>query len=221
MKFLSSFILLILFAIKSTILGQAPTATPTIADFFSRAPIDIASGLPEYSRLDMIDYYNHGSSVKTENRLGQKVLLRSLTPEKLVYQDDDSITTTMAVLPYAMSSNADTLIIVIRTAPMPMRDSRIFFFDKQWRPVSGKGFPDQSLKDWLITDNRALRLEIENVLPFMISTADYDPATATLIFTNNIREFFAPNSMPQVLDNLKKQLKYNWDGHRFYKIKDE
>ena len=160
----------------------------------------------------MIDYFNHGSAVKTENRLGQKVSLRSLTPEKLVYQDDDSITTTIAVLPMAKS---DTVLIVIKTIPMPAQDSQIAFYDKNWQEIGGKAFPKPTIKDWLLTPDRKIISALDTELPFMISTADYDPATATLTLTNSTDRYFADGQKPEVTKNLRQSIKYRWNGSKF------
>lgn len=212
MKHLSSLLFFLTIALSLTAQEKNNTTRSSAADYFSRAPIEVASGLPEYSRLDMIDYFNHGSSVKTENRLGQKVSIRSISPEKLVYTDDDSISTTIALLPF---QKLDTIIMVIRTLPMPAPDSKIYYFDKNWRQIGGSVFPNQSIKDWLTTSDRKVRSAVESELPFMISTADYDPETTTLTFTNTTDGYFADGQKPEVLNNLKPEIKYKWDGRKF------
>lgn len=212
MKHLSSLFFSLTIALPLMAQENQTTDRPSAADYFSRAPIEVVSGLPEYSRLDMIDYFNHGSSVKTENRLGQKVAIRSIEPQKLVYQDDDSISTTIALLP---AQKSDTIIMVIRTLPMPAPDSKIYYYDKNWRQIGGKAFPNQSIKDWLTTSDRDVRSSVETELPFMISTADYNPETMTLTFMNSTDSYFADGQKPEVLNNLKSELKYKWNGRKF------
>ena len=106
-------------ALPSPVSAQASEGS-AVAGYFSRAPIEIMSQLPAYARLDMIDYFASGSSAKLSNRLDAKYSITSLGKDKLVYQDEDSVVTTIAVLPTAKS---DTVLMVIRTLPLQLLDS--------------------------------------------------------------------------------------------------
>ena len=191
------------------------TDGPTAADYFIKAPFDVASQLPEISRLDMIDYFTHGSTVKSENRLGRKVGLVSLSDSQIVWQDEDSVKTTLTVLPMAKSAKADTLLMVIATINGLIPDSEVRFFSKNWEAVSRKDLPQPRLKDWLnVTDKKAIA-EVEKAVPFILSTAEYDGGTNTLVITNRTADYYPANEQPDALGKLKPELRYEWNGVTF------
>lgn len=194
------------------------SAAPTAATFFSRAPSDVAAWITTYSRLVMIDYFAHGSDVKTEGSLGQKSGLCSLDDRKLVWRDDDSVTSVIAVIP---AQRADTLLVLIRTIASPVADSRVSYYDKNWKPLTSAAYPQPAFSDWLTDAGKKSRSDIESQLPFMLASADFDPATQTLTFVNTAEGFFPDGKKPDCLALLKKRLSYKWDGRKFILLKDE
>lgn len=204
--------LLALIPFISAAAQDRPAGSPTAADFFYRAPLAVASGLSEISRLDMVDYFNHGSSVKNENRLGQKVGLKALRDELIVWQDDDSVTTSIAVVPAA---KGDTVLVVVRTVATPLYDSEVTAYDKNWQPLAAKTLPQPLLKDWLNTSDKTAIAEVEEAVPFMLVTAEYNPDSQEIIFTNRTKAYFAPTDTPAALEYLKNELRYKWNGSTF------
>ena len=186
---------------------------PTAADFFYRAPVTVASGLSDISRLDMVDYFNSGSTVKNENRLGTKVGLKAMRDDLIAWQDDDSVMTTIAVLPAA---KGDTLLMVIRTVQTPFADSEIMAYDSRWQPVAGKKvIPQPQLKDWMTSSDRTVASEVQDALQFMLVTAEYDPAERILTLINRTADYFVPSDRPAALAHLKNELRYQWNGSTF------
>ncbi len=198
--------------------AAADTATdtivksPTAADFFSRAPIDIMSQLPVNNRLDMLDYFASGSKVKVNNRLGVKVGLNSVDDKMIIYQDEDSIKTTIAVLP---TSNNDTILMFVRTMPMPMSDSYISFYDSRWKPLKRAVFTGPTISDWAIDKDIISDVSTGYDIPFMLETIDYNPTDRTLTFTNALDSFYVDSSRPKQLSQLHKSLIYQWNGKKF------
>ena len=174
-----------LFMLPVAALSQdEPAAASKAVDFFNSAPLDVAGNLSQISRLDMVDYFVSGSTFKSENQLGAKVALKSLGDEMVVWQDDDSVSTAIVVLPSA-SPRADTLLMVIRTIGGPMPDSEVSFYDSGWNEIRDlRGFPRPALKDWVKPAGRRMLAEIGETLPFMLATAGYDAETRTLTLTN-------------------------------------
>ncbi len=190
--------------------GQPEQTGAGAADYFSRAPLEIVSHIPDYARLDMIDYFTHGSVVQTSNRLGAKLSIRSLDDNVLVYQDEDSVVTTIAVLP---GVKADTTLMVIRTLSRPMPDSRVSFYDTAWHKRAGKAYPSPAMSDWL---KSGVKLPIDpQEIPFVLSVASYDAENRRLTFKNVTAEFFADSDRPASLDGLKPELVFVWNGKDF------
>ncbi|MDE6367988.1 MAG: DUF3256 family protein [Muribaculaceae bacterium] len=191
------------------------TDGPTAADFFIKAPFDVASQLAEISRLDMIDYFTNGSTVKSENRLGRKVGLVSLSDGQVVWQDEDSVKTTLTVLPMTKSAKADTLLVVITTVNGLIPDSEVRYFNKNWETLIRKDLPKPQLKDWLNVTDKKTVAEVEQTLPFILSTAEYDGGTNTLVITNRTADYYPTNEQPEAINKLKTELRYEWNGVTF------
>lgn len=195
-----------------SVVAQTPEGSAA-AGYFSRAPIEVASQLPVYARLDMIDYFNSGSPVKLANRLDAKYSITSIENDKLVYAGEDSVVTTIAVLP---SVKSDTVLMVIRTLPSPVRDSEVILYDTSWRPLDQKSFPRPGIKDWLLPGKK-MPDDAEEV-PFMLAVADYDPQSGVLTFSNVTGDFFAKDDRPATLGDFKSEVKYIWsDKARAFK----
>lgn len=184
--------------------------SPKAVDFFNRAPMEIASQLSKISRLDMVDFYTSGSTVKSQNRLGRKVAIKELRDNMISWQDDDSVTVTIAVLPSPRSFLTDTALLVIRTLPSPLADSEIKIYTTNWGEVNNSTFQQPKLKDWLDTSDRKIVEKAEEQLPFMLVTASFDPDTETLVLTNRTANFFVEGDKPEILKYLKPELRYQW-----------
>lgn len=208
-------------ALLSPALVNAATASdsgqPVAADFFSRAPMELVSQLPANHRLDMLDYFAGGSKVRVNNRLNVKVGLKSVNDMMIVYQDNDSITTAIAVLPTAGN---DTVLMLIRTFPPPTVDSSIAFYDSSWKPLKKPVIDMPTLADRLVDKSAANNAATAFEMPFMLETIEYDPVDRTLTFTNALDSFYTDSDRPQLLDNLRKSLTYKWNGKKFILRRD-
>ena len=217
MKSVRLYFLIQLFVFSLFSLSATERKERSASDFFCSAPVEIVSGLPEISRLDMIDYFNSGSSVKSDNRLGQKVGLTALKDELIAWQDDDSVTMAMAVLPL----KNDTLLMIVRTVVTPLPDSEIMFYDTSWQPASQNVFVAPTLKDWLAVKDKSTVANAEETLPFMLVTAVYDPDDKLLVLTNRMSDFFVESDTPEAVGLLKKELRYRWTGSSFRQLPND
>lgn len=185
-----------------------------IVDYFSRAPMECVSFLPQYGRLDMVDYFRGGSKVPTETKLGNRQAIVSLDSAQIVYAGDDSVTTAIAMLP---GVKGDTLLMVIRTVPVPVKDSTIDFYDKNWRELVRRPMAQPVLTDWLKPADRKQARSFDGSIPFILSTADYDPSSQRLTLTNRTDSFFTKTDRPAGLSMLVDKIVYVWNGRKFIK----
>lgn len=200
--------LLLLTVLFIPALAQQPAAL----EFFSRAPLDLASHLSQYSRLDMADYFKLGSKTKVSNELNQQIALTHLDDKMLSYETDDSVSVTVAVLPTA---KGDTLLMRIVTLPLPARDSRIYIYDSDWNELQPEIFKAPVLKDWLSVKDSKIKNQIEEDLPFILSEASFNPESGILTLENRSESYFYKKEIPHSLSNMKTKLTYLWNGKRF------
>jgi len=162
---LSEMMRLILSFIAIMWLFPAVAMRPSV-DAFCRAPIDVVNYLPEYSRLDMVDYFDSGSSVASDSYLGNKIHITALDSMSLSYAVDDSVRVTIALLPTA----SDTLTMVIKELPAPVYDSTVSFYDNRWHRLAPFQLKPPSFSDWLKDKKRAEAVAFD--IPFVLATAD-------------------------------------------------
>lgn len=182
-------------------------------DAFCRAPIDVVNYLPEYSRLDMVDYFDSGSSVASDSYLGNKIHITALDSMSLSYAVDDSVRVTIALLPTV----SDTLTMVIKELPAPVYDSTVRFYDNRWRLLAPFQLKPPRFSDWLKDKKRAEAVAFD--IPFVMATAGFDPATRRLVYTNRTDRYFSNGERPATLDELLPELVYQWNGRRFTLLK--
>ncbi len=191
---------------------SAAAMRPSV-DVFCRAPIDVVNYLPEYSRLDMVDYFDSGSRVASDSYLGNKIYITALDSMSLSYAVDDSVRVTIALLPAA----ADTLTMVVKELPAPIYDSTVNFYDSRWSPLSRSPLTPPRFSDWLKDKKRADAVAFD--IPFVIATVDFDAASQRLVYTNRTECYFLDRERPAALSELLPELVFQLDGRRFSLLK--
>jgi hypothetical protein len=165
------------------------------------------------NRLDMVDYYDAGLTRPVKSFFEDSVIITSMTPEQIGVRYTPSDDMVLTVLP----AGKDSVLMLIETFSLPIRDSHITFYSTDWKPLKKAPFKEPTLKDWLTNDTRANRLAVEDAIKFMFVKADYDPATKTLTLTNNTAQNFV--DVPKALSLLKPSISYVWDGSAMKQVK--
>lgn len=183
----------------------------TAASAFTDAPRSVFPLLERNTRLDMVDYYNSGSETSSRNRLDGQSRITSLTDNRLTASLTESSGCELVLLP----AQGDTLVALIHTVSTPVPDSKVSFFTSDWNVIpTEQVFTAPVLTDWLTAAGKSDRSTVEGLVPFLLVSYSYDPATATLVLTNNTRKFLSDDVYSLVEDSLKPQLVYIWDGKR-------
>lgn len=199
-----------IFTLIATI--SSMNAQLTAADAFASAPLPTFPLVDKTTRLDMIDYFNSGSSTASNNTLRGSSRITAISPMKVCVEMSASSTYQIAILP----TKGDSVIAVVETLRLPAADSRITLYDRHWTPLDAKKqFTPPSLSDWLTDEGRRNRGEVESIVPFLIVDYDYDPTTATLTLTNSLSEFVAEADRDAISRYLHPTLAYKWDGKKF------
>lgn len=182
----------------------------TASKAFVDAPRHVLPLLDRNARLDMLDYFNGGLSTKTSNKLNGSSAVTAVSPQLVSVQMTDASTCDIAVLP----AKTDTLVAVISTVATPAPDSKMTVYSSDFnRDLTTSVFARPVLKDW-ITDGSSLST-VEAMVPFLLISYSYNPATATLTLTNNTRSFLSEDVYSIVEPYLKKELIYKWNGKKF------
>ncbi|MDE6402975.1 MAG: DUF3256 family protein, partial [Muribaculaceae bacterium] len=158
--------------------GQA--LTPRQA--FISAPDDVIATVDSITRLDMLDYYDSGSSVASRNAFGGDTSVKSL--------NDVSITVALSkasevtIVPLEGHARGDSAILVINTLALPTPDSYAVTYDRQWHLDTHYSLPDHNNLDlWILPDGNKLRDKIENAIPFIPAIYTYHDGVLTMTQT--------------------------------------
>lgn len=183
----------------------------TASEAFANAPNSLFPLLDHNTRLDMIDYFASGSSTASTNRLNGKSRITFLDPAKVDIEMTDASSYSLFVL----SAGNDTVVGLISTVATPTPDSRLNIFDRNWTDITGRSFKSPVLDNWYTDEGKKHTDEVETMVPFLLTSYSYDPASGILTVTNNTENFLSSDLYDSVRPYLKDSLVYKWDGKKF------
>lgn len=186
----------------------------TAADFFVAAPPEVLRSIDTITRLDMLDYYRSGISTASSNLYDGHCRVTDEQERVIAFEPTSTSESRLALL---VSPKNDTTLCLIETVHIPMPDSRITFYDTDFRPLKKAPLNEPRLADW-VTDKRYID-QVAEQIPFITAQYDYHPATNTLTITRTIDRYYASDDVPAALQYVKKSLQYVWDGKRFKEVK--
>lgn len=166
--------------------GVAPARTASEA--FTAAPDRIVRLLPQSTRLDMLDYFNYGSTRASDNYFGGKSRITAVTDAAVSFQVGEAVDMQIAVIPRA---KADTVFAVVTTIALPAADSSVDFYDTDWRPLKKPLAAMPAYDDWVTAEGKTHIDELRLHLPFMPVQASVSPDGHRLVLTNSAPEFLA------------------------------
>lgn len=200
--------ILILVTVCALPLGAAAR---TALDFFTD-PAAAVRFVDTNTRLDMADYFRSGMAYSSASQLDEPVRIISADSLKVTYRNASLTEATLSV----MATGKDTVLVMTQTYRLPLPESRVLMFGKDWKPVRHSSFRDHELNDWLTAQGRAERGEVEAWLPFITATASFDPAARRITWTNTMDQYFAGKEEADRLKRwIKPEISFTFDGKRF------
>lgn len=197
--------------ITACVLPLKSHARLTAAEAFASAPQSVFPLLDKNARLDMIDYFNSGSSTSSRNKLDGTSRIVNLTDDDAKIDMTDASSYQLSIIP----AGNDSIISVISTVATPAHDSHITFYDRTWKKLPDGMFKAPEIKEWLTPDARKNPSMVTSMIPFMLAEYVYNPADKSLTLTNNLKEFMSPDTESMIAPYLLPSLVYVWDGKKF------
>lgn len=185
-------------------------------DAFTSAPDVVLPLLPKNTRLDMIDYFNSGTSIASKNKLDGEARILSLTDKVLRFTMSEVSEYQVVVLKYGK----EEIIALIETLKTPIADSRISFYNSRWEPIEKSCFKEPELKTWLTKVGSKKIDDVRAALPFMLVQYEYNSEDNTLTLTSNAEQFLSREAYSGISQWLKPSLKYAWIGKKFTLVKE-
>lgn len=166
----------------------------TASDFFKTAPDKTIRLLSQNTRLDMIDYYNFGSTHTSSNSLQGSAQMKSLSDNSMSFDIDKDVNMQIVVLP----TKTDTVIAVVTTLSSPVPDSSIEFYNTSWQPIRKVPFAMPAYSDWLTKEGASDPVTVNLYLPFIPVYATFDPEGKTLLLVNQARKYLDKDDYAKV-----------------------
>lgn len=205
----------LILAVAAILLSPVTTWAITASEAFASAPSVVFPLLERNARLDMIDYFNSGSSTPSKNKLSGQARITAITDKTLSFAMSGASSYDVIVLP----CGGDEIIALIETVATPVPDSNISFYDTDWNKLDGKYLEVPQLKHWLTDEGKENQSMVEVMMPFMLVGYEYDAETAMLTLTNNVSQFLSEDIYSQISPYLRSSLTYKWNGKRFDRVK--
>lgn len=204
-------------AVASEVVDFYDPADSTAAEFFVSAPLSVFPTIDRMTRLDMIDYFEAGSTKPSRNIAGGECRVLSVSPESITFSSSDVSEYTLSLLP-SKKANGQPIIMVVRTLKTPAEDSSAKFYSANWQELDGI-FEVPVLNDWLNKAGKQQKKDVENAVPFVLAKMVYTPDNQTVTITNNIGDYLPEESLGVARESLQKQLTFRWNGHKFVALK--
>lgn len=187
----------------------------TAEQAFADAPSSIFPLLDKNARLDMIDYFKSGSSTPSQNAFQGTSRITALSPAQVSVAMTDATKYDIIVLPQGGAQ----IIALIQTVATPAPDSHITFYNSSWSQLKETLFTPPTMQDWLTAKGAKDSSQVSNLVPFMLASYSYDPATSVLTLTNNLKAFLSADIYSMISSDLLPSLTYKWNGKVMQPVK--
>lgn len=189
--------------------AQSLTASKVFVD----APRQIFPLLDRNARLDMVDYFTNGMTNTTPNAMNGQSAVTALEPMRVALKMTDASSYELDLLPTA---KGDTLVMLISTVATPAPDSKMSIHTADWQTdLTVSAFTRPTLDQWLTDKGRENSGEVEALVPFLLISYSYDPATSVLRLTNNTSQFLSSDIYEIAAPYLLAEKSYKWNGRKF------
>lgn len=168
-------------AVCAFLCAQARTAT----DFFTTAPDAVIRLIPQATRLDMVDYFNYGSQRASDNFFGGPARIASISDNTLSFNADDNVSVQLAVIP----ARTDTVIAIVTTLALPVKDSAVKFYTKDWQPLKKSVFEMPPYTGWVTSEGLSNETDLRLNLPFMPVEAVFSDDASSLTLYNRAADY--------------------------------
>lgn len=194
------------------VLAGLGMAARTARDFFVAAPDAVLRLLPQATRLDMLDYFEFGSTRASTNGFGGEARMTALSDAVLAFDVDKDVNMQLAVIP---GLKADTLLALVTTMHMPVADSSIRFFNTDWEPAAKAPFAMPGYAEWLSADGLAGRSDVQAELPFMPVSADFDTEALVLLLNNEAPKYLDESLSDSIAPKIVSSKVYDIKDGKF------
>ncbi len=193
---------------------------PAVGRLFCSEPGMVLADLSPATRAEMLAYYIGGQVVEKDNDMGEKAAIDTVTDQYMRLHTSVSRSVQMRLLCKGQSKG-DTVIAVIETVKTPVADSRLSFYDTQWRPIATKRvFKDLPTIGSFIRPgtSKADAADLMQRIDFAMITFDFEgPDHSKLVARQRLDEFYSAADYKPMGKHLIKSITFTTVGGRLRK----
>lgn len=202
-----SILFALLLLVASTAYGRR-----TIDTYFISAPTQLLPQLDANNRKDLIDLFDAGLESRITGPLGGNIEIGSIDDRQITVHFSPASTLQIALLP-----TADTVgvIAVIHTVDLPAPDSRITFYDTQWKPIENNElFIAPTPETFLGKGPKKEKRQAAGLIDLL--PLSYTIEGDTLLARESLQEYLPEEVYNRIASLLGKEpVTYTWNGKRF------
>ena len=205
---MKKFVIILLLAVAVSTASAADLRT-----LFINMPDSIMPALTRSERMDFLDYMDSGMKARVRNKLGGESEMTELKDYMLSVKTSQSGCLDMVLFP---RKNGTNLICIIKTVTARYDDSRLMFYNEDWKPVDGKSLielpqlDDYLTKEALRSDSLAYFKKLS-----MLRLQSITPVEGALEFRYTSLDYIGEDAEKYRSWLKQEPLLYIWNGKRF------
>lgn len=208
MKYLIHILLLSL-----AILFPAEGRTP-MRHWFTSMPDSVMPLLTHVNRLDFIDYCDANMEAVVTNRMDGKSRMDTLTDDFASIRYTESTDVSMKLLPL---NDTTDILCMVTTMRASVWDSRIAFYDDQWRPLEASDyFVEPSLSDFRLNLSNDSAMLVWSKMDIFFRTFHLSAEDGGLRCVLTSLDHFAEEEREEAVPYVRQEpLIYRWVDRKF------
>ena len=186
-----------------------------IETLFAKMPSSILPGISAETRMDLIDFYKNGKAAVMPAVFGGKVELKVLANDYLLLKTSMNAAIQLKLL---RQMDGSSVIVFVRTAAAPLKDSRIRCYDLAWKQVPAIAMPRLTPLDFLSDASKADASMLESLAlqrSRFFQTYSFEPNSTALIVRTSLKEELSLAVKDKLSPLLKDSVLFQFVNGRF------
>ena len=200
--------LLLLFVALSQVSARTPLRHWLVA-----MPDSVMPLLTKNNRLDFIDFYDAQMAAVVTNRMDGSSRMNTLTDDFVQIKYTASTDVAMKLLPVNDSTDVLCMVTTVKAA---VDDSRIAFFDAEWRPMDiTQYFVEPRIEDFRFTQQSDSAARAWSKLDIFFRTYRLCTESTELQCVLTAMDYLSKEDREEVSSYVSKELTYRWTDGKY------
>ena len=193
-------------------LSQVSARTP-LRHWLVAMPDSVMPLLTKNNRLDFIDFYDAQMAAVVTNRMDGSSRMNTLTDDFVQIEYTASTDVAMKLLPVNDSTDVLCMVTTVKAA---VDDSRIAFFDAEWRPMDvTQYFVEPRIEDFRFTQQSDSAARAWNKLDIFFRTYRLCAESTELQCVLTAMDYLSKEDREEVSSYVNKELTYRWTDGKY------